>query len=295
MVDWDAFRVILAIHREGSIIGAARTLGVNQATIGRQLNRAEKELEAKLFYRMNNGLIATSAGEIAINHAASIEEKVANARIKLLGSNEKEQGVIRLSVPHNAMPYGLSNDIKLFREMHPLIDFQINATDSAVNFLDMEVDVVVRADNNPSSGLWGYRLADIQYSFYGSQAFLEKWSDEMEASPETVPLPIVALSNARPNSDREQIMTMFPNAQVVFECNGMDSLIPLVFDGAGLGRIGRFMASYIPGLAPVMDCDTDHKRSLWVLTHQDYRETWRIRVFMEFLRDRFHSRLHEFE
>ena len=35
MRDWDAFRVILAVAREGSLVGAGKVLGINHATVGR--------------------------------------------------------------------------------------------------------------------------------------------------------------------------------------------------------------------------------------------------------------------
>lgn len=293
-LDWDAFRVILAIDREGSLSSAARTLGVSQATVGRHLKRAEEALNAKLFHRLSNGLFSTEPGKIAVEYAEKIEAEVSSANMRLSGANDEEGGVIRLSVPLNAMPHGLSSDIQAFMEEHPTVRFEIEASDQPANFLSRDVDAVVRADNNPTSGLWGYRLADIHYSFYGSKEFLETWRPQLEARPCTVPVPVIVLSNSEPSADRDVILGRYPGGRIVAECNGLDSLIPLVRDGLGLGRIARFMAPSYPELEMVLQCSEQHARSLWVLTHPDYRDTRRIRLFMEFVRDRFAARAEKF-
>ena len=41
---------------------AARSLGVDQATVGRRLNALEAELGAKLFLRAKDGYLLTTAG-----------------------------------------------------------------------------------------------------------------------------------------------------------------------------------------------------------------------------------------
>lgn len=54
-MDWDRVRVFLAVARTGQILGAARRLGVNHATVSRQLTALEDELGVKLIERLNQG------------------------------------------------------------------------------------------------------------------------------------------------------------------------------------------------------------------------------------------------
>jgi len=72
-LDWDAYRIILMVGRYGSLSAAARHLGVDQATVGRKLKRAEDTMGAKFFDRMNSGLFATEAGQSIIECAKQIE------------------------------------------------------------------------------------------------------------------------------------------------------------------------------------------------------------------------------
>lgn len=294
MLDWDAFRLILAVARSGSLVGAGKLLGVNHATVGRQLRRAEDHLGSRLFDRFSTGMFPTPAGETAIKFAERIEQEVESANLLLLGADSSMAGTIRLSVPLNLVPYGLSEDLYEFGQMYPDFYVDLNADDETVSFLSRNVDVVIRANNNPSSGLWGYRLATVAYSFYASRSFWEIWKPRTEADPANVQLPYIVLNDTEPWRDREQLLRIFPNSRAVIETNGLDSVLPLVRDGLGAGRLGRFIGERFDDLIPITRCQEQCNRSLWVLTHPDFRQTRRIRTLMEFLRDRFAQRSDQF-
>lgn len=289
-LDWDSFRVILAVAREGSLIGAARRLGVSHTTVGRQLKRAEDDFGARLFDRLSNGLFATNAGNSAIAVAKRMEREITAVNLKIRGTDRSESGVIRLSFPHMVLAFGLSDEIRAFSELYPNINFQLNATDTLADFKERELDVVIRAQNNPSSGLWGFKIATAHFAFYASRDFLTKWDDRIRTAPQTTPIPFIEVNTADPAADREQFIRHYPLAQTVTECNGLDSMIPLVRSGFGVGRLAKYMAKSFPELVHVCDCDDEWSRPLWILTHPDFRDTRRIRLFMDFIKERFRSR-----
>jgi DNA-binding transcriptional LysR family regulator len=282
------------VARNGSLVGAGKALGVNHATVGRQLKKAEDLLNSRLFDRLSTGLYPTAAGEAAISYAERIEMEVESANLRLLGADDSMAGSVRLSVPLNLVAYGLSGDLREFTRLHPDIYLDLNGSDETVSFLSRNVDVVVRANNNPSSGLWGFRLATIAYSFYASRSFLKTWKSLMDSDPQNVPLPYVALNDTEQWRDRDQLLRIYPSAVAVAETNGLDSMLPMVRDGIGAGRLGRYMGERFEELVPLTRCEEQCNRSLWVLTHPDFRETRRIRALMEFLRDRFAERSHQF-
>lgn len=294
MLDWDTLRIILAVARNGTIMGAARELDVNVATVSRQIGRAEKSLGAKLFDRRHKGLTPTTDGMLAIKAAEAVEEQVVSLHRRVEGSNETEEGLIRLSLPLNVMQYGFAADIHQFQLEHPGIKFEVNATDAEVDFADLAADVVLRVGENPPSSLWGFKIATVGVSFYGSRDFMDEWRTQIEMEPASAPIPFITLALANPSADRDEFKARFPKARHYGSCNGMDSIIPLVREGVAAGRMMRYMASTYPDLVKLFDCDDAWSRTVWILTHRDYRNTKRIRVFMEFIRDRFKSRMNSF-
>ncbi len=61
-MSWDDTCIFLALTRAPTSRAAARSLGVDQATVGRRLNALEAELGAKLFLRAKDGYLLTAAG-----------------------------------------------------------------------------------------------------------------------------------------------------------------------------------------------------------------------------------------
>src|SRR5258708_38636352 len=72
-MNWDDTRIFLALTRTPSLRAAARSLGVDQATVGRRLNALEAELGSKLFLRARDGYLLTAAGEAALGAARRME------------------------------------------------------------------------------------------------------------------------------------------------------------------------------------------------------------------------------
>lgn len=61
-IDWDQARVFLAVAREGQLLGAARKLGLDHATVTRRINALEEALGVKLIERTTTGSTLTPRG-----------------------------------------------------------------------------------------------------------------------------------------------------------------------------------------------------------------------------------------
>jgi DNA-binding transcriptional LysR family regulator len=62
----DDIRFFLAVSREGSLSGAARTLDVGHVTVARRVGFLEKRLGVKLVARTPDGLALTPSGPSAL-------------------------------------------------------------------------------------------------------------------------------------------------------------------------------------------------------------------------------------
>ena len=96
-MNWDDTRIFLALTRTPSLRAAARSLGVDQATVGRRLNALESELGAKLFLRAKDGYLLTAAGETALAAARRMESAALELRTKIEGQDEHPGGLVRVT------------------------------------------------------------------------------------------------------------------------------------------------------------------------------------------------------
>jgi len=96
-LEWESQRVFLAILRSGSLSGAARLLGIAQATARRRLEHLESSLGLSLFTRTTTGLIPTYSARGLIQHVESMA--IAAQAFSRMASAESaiDHGIIRLT------------------------------------------------------------------------------------------------------------------------------------------------------------------------------------------------------
>ena len=73
MIDWDDIRYFLAVSRGGSVRAAAKSLGVNHATVLRRIAQLEERLGALMFEKLPAGYRLTAAGEEVLDLANQME------------------------------------------------------------------------------------------------------------------------------------------------------------------------------------------------------------------------------
>ena len=95
--NWQLIPSFLAAHQHGSLLGAARALGISQPTVGRHLALLEAQLGTPLFERTGRGLIATPA---ALRLAEAAKAMEAGAQTLMRGAQQTQttlSGTVRIS------------------------------------------------------------------------------------------------------------------------------------------------------------------------------------------------------
>src|ERR1051325_11109590 len=107
-MDWDRLRIFLAVARSGQILGAARQLKLNHATVGRQLSALETELGTRLVERQTTGSRPTPPGGVLLKAAERVESEVLQAGTLLSGASAALAGAVRVGAPDGFGNYFLS-------------------------------------------------------------------------------------------------------------------------------------------------------------------------------------------
>ena len=83
-MDWNDLRYVLAIVREGTLVGAAAALGVAHSTVGRRLSGLEERLGVRLFDRTPDGFVPTPLNTRLSSDPATVQALAART---LVGRN----------------------------------------------------------------------------------------------------------------------------------------------------------------------------------------------------------------
>ena len=96
-IGWEMYRSLLAVLDEGSLSGAARTLGVAQPTVGRHIASLEKSLKLALFTRSQTGLMPTEAALALRTYAESMSNTAAALERAAASQGSGVRGTVRIT------------------------------------------------------------------------------------------------------------------------------------------------------------------------------------------------------
>lgn len=287
MQDWDQLRYVLAIAREGGLSGAARALGVNHATVSRQLARAEEAAGLALFTRLATGLEPTEAGAEAARRAEAVEAEILALDLSLAARNEGEEGPLLVTAPPLVVAAGLAQDITDFKAEFPGVEVTLSGENTIANLHRREADVAIRVSREPAESLWGRVITQQRAGWFGAPELIADLAPVWAGEPGRVPvISFTAYEQPVPPS----LSRHLPGAETVITCDDMVSAVALARAGMGILRAPHFLGAREPGLVRVPGLELVEYMPIWALTHPDLRRVGRVAQFMRFVGARFGAR-----
>ena len=165
-IDWDDLRVFLALHRSGSLRGAARMLRLNHATVNRRLKALEAGFGSRLFDLTSDGFVPTQAGADLLGSAERVEDELFKSQRHISGSDADLNGTVKVSLPDAIMRGFLAADLSSFSRRYPGIDLDLDLTDKFSDLARLEADVSIRMAHKVTDDVIGRRLVQYAKTIY---------------------------------------------------------------------------------------------------------------------------------
>jgi len=179
-MNWDDLRFLMALHRAGSLNGAARLLKVEASTVSRRLGSLEGALGAQLAARTPEGFVLNDAGQLAASLAETMDAGIQELLRRVGGDDQKPEGIVRLSCTESIAPL-LMRGLLPLREAHPKIHVELAVTSAALDLVRREADVAVRFFRDPNPSLIVKKVADVGWSLYASRSYVERTNIKLAA------------------------------------------------------------------------------------------------------------------
>jgi DNA-binding transcriptional LysR family regulator len=279
MIDWDDVRYFLAAARGGSVRAAAKSLGVNHATVLRRIAQLEEHLGAQMFEKLPSGYRLTAAGEEVLEFANQMEASSHQLETRVFGRDQSVRGLLRVTLPPFLATHLLMPDIADFARLHPDIEMEIVSTGDVVNLTNREADVAIRMVSNRKTLPLGLKGPDLLAGVYMSRDRLAAWR---AGAPDPI-RPIVIGGQAVPDwvDEGEVRVTGVP-----FRTPDADAQIAAARQGIGMTRLPCFVGDADHLLARVPGINLKSPATIWLLTQGETRKTKRVRLFTEFISHR---------
>lgn len=284
MEHWNEIRTAASVARLGTISSAADALGVHRATVNRHVDRLEEALGAKLFQRHARGFTATDLGRELLRVAEATEEQFVHLqRSAQRGSEELSGDFIVTSV--DSLAVRLMPILRVMGHRHPGLAVRFIGSDSLLRLEYGEAHVAMRVGEKPQDpDNVVRRFGQSEMGLYASTAYIDIHG--LPSSPADLPEHRFIGPDAEAPRPRflRWMVSVVPEAHIVFRTNRMPILSEAVRAGLGLGFLPRVEAEGRDDLVEVMPPLPDWTAPIWIVTHVDLHRSAKVQAFLEILK-----------
>lgn len=282
----------------GSIAAAARQLGISAAAASQNLARLEKELGTRLLSRTTRSQALTAAGEVYFAQVSPLLDGLAQAHSELSALQGAVQGRLKLSCSVAFGRHVVAPLMPTFMARYPQVHLEMLMVDRNVDHLREDVDVSIRFRHVLEPGLIARRIATAPMVFCASPAYLRQHG--RPTSPEDL-AHHACLAFRMPLDGRimqwpflRNGIRFAPSIQTAAVCNDIDTLTALAVAGAGVTRLGSFIANpliaagkleplFLPSAGPAETRADPEPMEYFVCFRDRKHLPGSVRVFLDFI------------
>lgn len=283
MMQWDHLRVVLALHRAGSMQAASDVLGIDRTTVMRRLDTIEREVGERLFVRSSDGCTPTAKGDEIAGTAKSIETAMQTLGQRVAGGSADIKGIVTVSVPAFLAARILAPAMPRFATAYPGIELRILATNQHVNIASGEADIGLRNRWPEHETLIARKAAQVAYGFYASREYLER-RGRPEGSLSGHDLLLLDESLAV-MSGYDRMREVAAEGRIVMRSTDILTLVLAAEAGAGIAYVPSLVTNGSPSLVGVWPGLCGGLRDVFLVAHQELRNQQRLRATYDFLFD----------
>jgi DNA-binding transcriptional LysR family regulator len=280
-MNWDDARVFLAVCRESTLRGAARVLGVDQATVGRRIAALEKSLSATLFLRTSEGYALTAVGEAALRSVEKMEHSALELERQIQGLDDRLTGLVRVSTTDSLAIDFLIPAIARLHEQHPEVRVQLDASTQILSLAKREADIAVRNTRPDNPDLIARRIARWPVGLFASRDYVERHGMPEPGSAFEGHDLVVYQPYLQAHKDMTLVSEPLGRGRIVASLSSSLLVRRSIAAGIGLGEIPLYMGER-DGLVRLWPERTRPvPYDIWLVTHADLRHTARVRVVID--------------
>lgn len=281
-VNWDDVRVFLAVARSGQILGAARRLDLNHATVSRRVTALEDSLGAKLFRRLTTGSELTPAGERFLAIAERMEADMLAARAEVAGEGKTVSGTVRIGAPDGFGVAFLAPRLGALTERHPELKIQLVPVPRSFSLSRREADIAITTERPTEGRLVAQKLIDYSLGLYASRSYAERHGlprsrEDLRGHRLVGYVPDLVM-----NPSLDYAAEFLPGWSAGFEISSTLGQAAAVASGAGVGVLHSFIARGMPDLTAV-PAVPPIRRAYWMVHHESVRALGRVQAVAAFI------------
>lgn len=278
---WELYRSFLAVMREGSLSGAARTLALTQPTIGRHIDALEEALGIALFTRSQSGLSATGEALALMPHAEAMASAAEALQRAASGEAEEDRGTVRITASEIVGTEVLPPMLAAFREAHPRVAVELMLSNRTEDLLRREADIAVRMVRPTQAALVARRLGSVGLGLHAHPRYA-RTHGLPQSLEELAGHPLIGFDKEPSIRRMEKYGVTLTREAFSFRCDSDVAQYAALRAGFGIG-VCQYALARRDGLVPVLPGVFAFELEVWLAMHEDLRTSRRMRLMFDHL------------
>ncbi|MBG7620891.1 LysR family transcriptional regulator [Herbaspirillum sp. AP02] len=292
----DMLKVFCTVVEVGAFSRAAEKLSMSTSSVTTHVAALEAHFKVRLLNRTTRSMSLTEEGRHCHQQALRLLADMGELEAGLRASDTRPAGVLRVDLPSVISRRYVAPALPRFLRQYPELELRITVSDRMVDMVEEGVDVLVRIGALGDSGLVARKLAGTCYLCCAAPAFLQQygWPETPEALDQFACLgflnPRTRMVRPWRFSHEGKESSHIPRGLVTMD--HVESMVAAA--QAGCGIIQQMSVTLAPALQegsllPVLPAWQAPGPDIVALYQPTRRETAKVKVFVEFLREIFTS------
>lgn len=262
--NWDDLRFVLAVAENGSVAAAARTLGVNHATVLRRIAAFEDRHGGEIFERTVRGYAVPPDRARLIEAAREVEAAMLAVDRLIEGVQAPLTGVVRVTSTDTFCGTLLPPILAAIAREAEGLRLELQCSNVHLDLARLQSDVTVRPAEVLPDELKGIHAADLGFAVYAAPGGADRWL-----------MPGRALARSKP---AQWLVENVPHSAMAGGADSFALMRELAAEGMGRAILPAMLGERdarlerLDGLVPRMSVP------IWVATHADLAGAPRIAV-----------------
>ena len=283
-MDWDNLRYFLELSRAGTLVGAARRLGVDHTTVARRIQGLEKDLGTALFAREAGGHRLTEAGRHLQPQVEAMEQAFRAVERAAPSSIEGLSGLVRIGTTEGFGTVVLAPQLALFARAHPRLVIDLLAMPRLVQLSRREADIVISLERPVRGSVVVSKLTDYVLQLYASEAYLAARAPVESRDDLKGHTFISYVDDLLFSKELQYLNELHRPDSFALRSTSILAQQQAVAAGAGIAVLPSFMADRDTALRRVLPGQASFTRTFWMSMPSETRHVPRIQAVWDFVR-----------
>ena len=285
-MDWDNLRYFLEVARSGTLVAAARRLGVEHTTVSRRVQALEKQLGEALFAREAGGHRLTEAGRHLLPGAEAMEAAVLSVeRAVPAHSGNGPAGLVRVGATEGFGTLVLAPQLARLTQQHPQLSIDLLALPRMLHLSRREADLVISLERPTRGSVIVTKLTDYQLYLYGQRETLARRPQVTQREDLRHHAFISYVDDLLFTKELQFLDQLYQPERFAFRSTSITAQYEAVRAGAGLAVLPAFMADRDPVLARVLPTEACFTRTFWMSMPAEAKHLARMQAVWGFLKE----------